>query len=74
MKPGDTSRIVIGSGYGNLDIRAVAMYNLERGSKDGKKYHPKEDGWNGYVLSLGTKRIYMAGYGIHTGNENPSRY
>jgi L-ascorbate metabolism protein UlaG (beta-lactamase superfamily) len=40
-----------------VPIAAVAMYNT---SPDRLKYHPKGDG-NGYVLTLGGKRIYIAG-------------
>lgn len=44
-----------------LKIHAVPMYNLVRGPKAGQKYHPKENLWTGYVLTLGGKRIYFAG-------------
>ncbi len=44
-----------------LKIQALAMYNLQRGPQPGKKYHPKEDKWTGYVLTLGGKRLYIAG-------------
>ncbi len=38
-------------------IEAVPMYNL---SEDRQRFHPKGDG-NGYVLTLGGTRIYIAG-------------
>lgn len=41
-------------------IGALPMYNLVRGPKPGEKFHPKGRG-NGYVLTLGGKRIYIAG-------------
>jgi L-ascorbate metabolism protein UlaG (beta-lactamase superfamily) len=41
-------------------IQAVPMYNLERGPEEGKLYHEKGRG-NGYVLTLGGKRVYLAG-------------
>jgi L-ascorbate metabolism protein UlaG (beta-lactamase superfamily) len=44
----------------NLTLQAVPMYNMVRGPKPGQKFHPKGDG-NGYVLTLGGKRIYIAG-------------
>jgi len=44
----------------DVRIEAVPMYNLARGPKPGQKFHPKGDG-NGYILTLGGKRIYIAG-------------
>ncbi|HME11183.1 MAG TPA: MBL fold metallo-hydrolase [Bryobacteraceae bacterium] len=41
-------------------IEAVPMYNLTRGPSAGKFYHDKGRG-NGYVLSFGGKRFYIAG-------------
>lgn len=41
-------------------IEAVPMYNLERGPEEGKLFHDKGRG-NGYLLTLGGKRIYIAG-------------
>ncbi|HUL72507.1 MAG TPA: MBL fold metallo-hydrolase [Vicinamibacterales bacterium] len=41
-------------------IEAVPMYNLTRGPSPGQLYHTKGRG-NGYVLTLGGKRIYIAG-------------
>ena len=41
-------------------IEAVAMYNVVREREKGEKYHPKGVG-NGYILTLGGKRIYIAG-------------
>ena len=43
-----------------IPIEAVAMYNLVRGPAPGQKFHPKGVG-NGYVLTLGGKRLYVAG-------------
>ena len=40
-----------------VPIQAVAMYNT---TADRTKYHP-QGGGNGYVLTLGEKRIYIAG-------------
>ncbi len=39
-----------------IRVGAVPMYNLKRG----QKFHPKGQG-SGYVLSMGGKRIYIAG-------------
>ena len=41
-------------------IQRVPMYNLKRGPKPDQKFHPKGRG-NGYILTLGGKRIYIAG-------------
>jgi L-ascorbate metabolism protein UlaG (beta-lactamase superfamily) len=43
-----------------IQIRAVPMYNLKRGPEPGKLYHDKGRG-NGYVLTIGDKRIYLSG-------------
>lgn len=43
-----------------VDIAYLPMYNLVRGPKPGEKFHPKGRG-NGYVLTMGGKRIYIAG-------------
>lgn len=43
-----------------VGVEAVAAYNLTRGPAPGQLYHPKGRG-NGYVLTLGGKRIYISG-------------
>ena len=43
-----------------VSIEAVPMYNLQRGPSAGQVYHDKGRG-NGYILTLGGKRIYIAG-------------
>lgn len=43
-----------------IEIEAVPMYNLTRGPSAGQLYHTKGRG-NGYVLTMGGKRIYIAG-------------
>ena len=43
-----------------IAVEAVAMYNLQRGPAAGQLFHDKGRG-NGYVVSLGGKRIYFAG-------------
>jgi L-ascorbate metabolism protein UlaG (beta-lactamase superfamily) len=45
---------------GRWRVEAVPAYNLTRGPAPGAFYHPKGDG-NGYVLSFGDKRFYIAG-------------
>ena len=43
-----------------LKIEAVAAYNLVHMSSEGVPYHPKGNG-NGYVITFGDKKIYVAG-------------
>jgi L-ascorbate metabolism protein UlaG (beta-lactamase superfamily) len=45
---------------GAWTIQAIPMYNLTRGPEAGKLYHDKGRG-NGYILTYGGKRIYIAG-------------
>lgn len=54
MRNGDTKKI------GPWTIEAVPMYNLKRGPSEGKFYHDKGRG-NGYILTYGGLRIYIAG-------------
>jgi L-ascorbate metabolism protein UlaG (beta-lactamase superfamily) len=54
-------RTSIGGAQRSLfQARAVPMYNLKRERSPGQKFHPKGE-YNGYVLTLGGKRIYIAG-------------
>lgn len=43
-----------------ISIEAVPMYNLQRGPAAGQLFHTKGRG-NGYILTLGSKRVYIAG-------------
>ncbi len=43
-----------------IQVEAVPMYNLVRGPSAGKLFHDKGRG-NGYVLTMGGKRIYFSG-------------
>jgi len=43
-----------------VEIEAVPMYNLQRGPSAGQLFHTKGRG-NGYIVTLGDKRIYIAG-------------
>jgi len=45
---------------GSIRIEAVPMYNVQRGPKPGEAYQPKGRG-NGYIVTLGGKRLYFAG-------------
>ncbi|NIO29778.1 MAG: MBL fold metallo-hydrolase [Candidatus Latescibacteria bacterium] len=54
MKNGDV-RMVDG-----IKVEAVPAYNLVHKRDSGQFYHPKGEG-NGYVLTFGDKRVYIAG-------------
>jgi L-ascorbate metabolism protein UlaG (beta-lactamase superfamily) len=54
MKNGETKTVA------GVEIEAVAMYNLQRGPAAGQLFHDKGRG-NGYILTLGGKRIYLSG-------------
>src|SRR5262249_46601103 len=41
-------------------VEAIPMYNVTRGPAAGQLFHDKGRG-NGYVLTLGSKRIYISG-------------
>lgn len=43
-----------------VEIEAVAAYNLTRGPSPGQLFHDKGRG-NGYILTLGGKRLYLSG-------------
>lgn len=45
---------------GFVEVEAIAMYNLVRKRDNGEFFHPRGRG-NGYVLTLGGKRIYISG-------------
>ena len=45
---------------GGIGIEAVPAYNIVAKRPGGDPYHPKGNG-NGYVLSLGDKRVYIGG-------------
>lgn len=43
-----------------IEIEAIPMYNLRRGPEEGQLFHDKGRG-NGYLLSWGGRRVYIAG-------------
>ncbi|MCK4534757.1 MAG: MBL fold metallo-hydrolase, partial [Syntrophobacterales bacterium] len=49
VKPGDAVRI------GAIEVEAVSSYNI------GKVFHPKENNWLGFVVTVMGKRIYYCG-------------
>ena len=46
--------------FHDILIEAVPAYNLEHKRPDGNPFHPKGEG-NGYILTIGGTRIYIAG-------------
>jgi len=54
MKNGDTRSIM------GIKIEAVPAYNIKHLRESGEPFHPPGNG-NGYILSFGDKRIYVAG-------------
>jgi L-ascorbate metabolism protein UlaG (beta-lactamase superfamily) len=54
MKNGDTRS------FGDIAIEAVPAYNMINGPDTNQVFHPKGQG-NGYILTIGNKRIYIAG-------------
>ena len=54
MKNGEVRNVL------GIKIEAIPAYNLVHKRDDGEFYHPKGEG-NGYVLTFGDKRIYIAG-------------
>lgn len=49
VKPGDKLKI------NNLELEAVPAYNTN------KKFHPKQNEWVGFIITIAGKRIYYAG-------------
>ena len=54
MKNGDVQTVK------GIRIEAVPAYNIVHKRPNGQPYHPKGVG-NGYVLTFGDKRVYVAG-------------
>ena len=54
MANGDTQTLL------GLKIEAVPAYNIVHMREEGVPFHPKGDG-NGYVITFGDKRVYVAG-------------
>jgi L-ascorbate metabolism protein UlaG (beta-lactamase superfamily) len=49
VKPGDTLNVA------GIEVEAVPSYNTN------KQFHPKANGWVGYVFTVNGQRIYIAG-------------
>jgi L-ascorbate metabolism protein UlaG (beta-lactamase superfamily) len=62
--PKVTGAIVMANGgtqeVDGVRVEAVPMYNVKRGPSPGQLYHTKGRG-NGYIVTLGGKRVYFAG-------------
>jgi L-ascorbate metabolism protein UlaG (beta-lactamase superfamily) len=54
MKNGDAQTFM------GIDVLAVPAYNIIHRRDNGEVFHPKGEG-NGYVLTFGDKRVYVAG-------------
>jgi L-ascorbate metabolism protein UlaG (beta-lactamase superfamily) len=54
MKNGDLQSFM------GIDVQSVPAYNLVHKRENGEFYHPKGEG-NGYVLTFGDTRVYIAG-------------
>jgi L-ascorbate metabolism protein UlaG (beta-lactamase superfamily) len=54
MKNGETKKL------NDVTIEAVPAYNIQNKRPDGSPYHPKGNG-NGYILTFGKTRVYIAG-------------
>jgi L-ascorbate metabolism protein UlaG (beta-lactamase superfamily) len=54
MRNGDTREV------GGLTVNAVPAYNIVNKRPDGSPFHPKGNG-NGYIVTFGDTRIYIAG-------------
>jgi L-ascorbate metabolism protein UlaG (beta-lactamase superfamily) len=54
MRNGDVTAI------GEITVAAVSAYNLVNKRDDGQPFHPRGEG-NGYVITLGDTRVYVAG-------------
>ena len=49
MKPGQTAQVC------GFEVEAVPAYNI------GKRFHPRENNWIGYVIAAAGKRLYVCG-------------
>jgi L-ascorbate metabolism protein UlaG (beta-lactamase superfamily) len=54
MKNGETKSVA------GFKVEAVPAYNIEHKRPDGTPFHPKGEG-NGYIITFGDKRVYVAG-------------
>jgi len=45
---------------GGIEVEAIPAYNIEHMRGEGVPFHPKGEG-NGYILTFGDKKVYVAG-------------
>jgi L-ascorbate metabolism protein UlaG (beta-lactamase superfamily) len=55
MRPGDETVI------GEVTVRAVPAYNVNKYRSPGVPFHPQSSRHNGYVVTVGQERLYFAG-------------
>lgn len=55
IRPGDAVTVK------GIRVEAVPAYNTIRMRSPGVPFHPREEGWLGFVVTAGGKRIYYAG-------------
>jgi L-ascorbate metabolism protein UlaG (beta-lactamase superfamily) len=55
MRPGDELAV------GEVAVRAVPAYNLNKFRSPGNPFHPRTALHNGYVVTVGSVRVYFAG-------------
>jgi L-ascorbate metabolism protein UlaG (beta-lactamase superfamily) len=54
IKPGESNQV------NGITVEAIQAYNIVNVRPGGQPYHPKGDG-NGYILTIGDKKFYVAG-------------
>ena len=55
LRPGDAVDV------DGIKVEAVPAYNTVRMRSPGVPFHPRREGWLGFMITLGGKRIYYAG-------------
>jgi len=55
LRPGDAVAV------DGIKVEAVPAYNTVRMRSPGVPFHPRREGWLGFIITLGGKRIYYAG-------------
>jgi len=58
LKHGQVQKITVPGWSSEIEISAVPAYNISQGRT---QFHPKERKDNGYILTIGSLRIYVAG-------------
>ena len=55
VHPGDTVEV------GTATVKAVPAYNVDKFRKPGQVFHPREEGYVGYIVDMDGLRVYHAG-------------